>query len=92
MYILQENDFLSTTIFFFSQHKYNAAAISQINTVGKALQQKCNDKRTSTIEKYYKENEEAYSTVLEDSRFTEKTSLRRDLQKEIHPQWQSALK
>ena len=30
------------------------AAIGQINTMGKALQQRCNDGRTCTIERYHK--------------------------------------
>jgi len=38
--------------------------------MGKELQQGCNDRRTSTIERCYKGREEDCSPVSEDSRFT----------------------
>ena len=44
-------------------------AIEQTNTRGKALQQRRDNKRTSTIERCYKGREENYSPVSEDSRF-----------------------
>jgi len=46
-------------------------AIGQINTIGKALQQRCDDKRTSTIERCYKERGKDCSPATEDSRLTE---------------------
>jgi len=46
------------------------AAIGQINTMGKALQDRHDDKRTSTIERYYKGREEDCLPVSEDSRLT----------------------
>ena len=59
------------------------AAIGQINTIGKALQQQCDDRKTSTIERYYKGREEDCSPISEDSRFagesfTKEGSLERD--------------
>ncbi len=45
-------------------------AIGQINTMGKALQQRCDGGRTSTIERCYKGREEDCSPISEDSRFT----------------------
>jgi len=47
-------------------------AIGQINTMGKVLQQRCDDKRTGTIERFYKVREEDCSPVSEDSRLPEK--------------------
>ena len=44
-------------------------ATEQTNTRGKALQQRRDNKRTSTIERCYKGREENYSPVSEDSRF-----------------------
>ena len=51
----------------------------------------CNDKGTSTKERYYKEKEKC-SPISEDLGFAIETPQRRDLQPEILPQWQSALK
>jgi len=48
-------------------------AIRQISTVGKALQQRCDDTRISMIERRYKGREEDCSSVSEDSRFTSKS-------------------
>ena len=45
-------------------------AIGQINTMGKVLQQRCDDKRTGTIERFYKVREEDCSPISEDARFT----------------------
>jgi len=45
----------------------------QTNTLGKALQQRCDDGRTSMIERYYKGREEDCSPVSEDSGFTGKS-------------------
>ena len=47
----------------------SAVAIGQVNTMGKALQEKCIDGRTSMIARCYKGREEDCSPVLEDSRF-----------------------
>jgi len=44
-------------------------AIGQSNTMGKALQQRCGDGRTSKIERCYQGSEEDCSPVSEDSRF-----------------------
>jgi len=41
--------------------------------MGKALQQRCDDRRTSTIGRCYKEREEDCSPIAEDSRFTGKS-------------------
>ena len=60
--------------------------------MGKVLQQRCNNRKTSIIERCYKGREKDFSPVSELSRFTGKASPRRDLQEEILPQWQSALK
>ena len=46
-------------------------AIGQISTVGKALQQRHDDGRTSTIERCCKGKEEDCSPELEDSLFAE---------------------
>jgi len=59
--------------------------------MGKALQQRCDDRRTSTIERCYKGREEDCSPISEDPRITGETPQRRNIQKEILPQWQSAL-
>lgn len=51
----------------------NLLATGQINTIGKVLQQSCDDcddRKTSTIERCYKGKEEGYSLILEDSAFT----------------------
>ena len=52
---------------------FTTVAIGQTNTMGKVLQQRCDDKRTGIIERYYKGREEDWSTVSEDSRFTEES-------------------
>ena len=57
----------------------------------KVFQQRCDDGRTGTIERCYKGREEDLP-VSEDSSLQGKASPRRDLQKEILAQWQSALK
>jgi len=48
-------------------------AIRQINTMGKAIQERCDDRRTSTIERCCKGREGDCSPVPEDSRFTRET-------------------
>ena len=50
--------------------RFPSVAIGQINTMGKALQQRCDDRSTSTIERCYRGREEDCSSILEDSRFT----------------------
>lgn len=42
--------------------------IGQINTTGKVLQQRCNDRRTSTIERRYIRRKEDCPPVSEESR------------------------
>jgi len=49
---------------------YTFVAIEQTNTMGKALQQRSNDKRTGTIQWCYKGREEDCSPISEDYRFT----------------------
>jgi len=44
--------------------------------VGKALQQRCDNERTGTIERCYREREEDYSPISEDSRFTAESSTK----------------
>jgi len=46
-------------------------AIGQIKMIGQAIQQRCDDERTSMIERCHKEREENCSPIPEDSRFTE---------------------
>jgi len=53
--------------------------------MGKAIQHRCDDRRTSTTERCYKGREEDCSPISEDSRFAGKASPRRDLQKETFP-------
>ena len=48
------------------------AAIGQTNTIGKVLQQRCDDIRTSTIQ-CYKGRKEDCSPVSEDSTFAEES-------------------
>jgi len=45
-------------------------AIGQISSMGKALQQRYDDGRTSTIERCYKGREKDCSPISEDRRFT----------------------
>lgn len=45
------------------KHRNSVVAIGQINTTGKALQQRCDDKKASTMEKCYKGREEVCSSV-----------------------------
>jgi len=45
-------------------------ATGQINTMGRALQQKRDNRGTRTIQKCYRERKEDYSPVSEDSRLT----------------------
>jgi len=52
---------------------WGSEAIEQITTMGKVLQQRCDDRRTGTIERYYKGREEACSPISEDSRFAGKS-------------------
>jgi len=47
---------------------YVGVAIEQNNTVGKVLQQRCDNKRTGTIERCYEGSEDCLP-VSEDSRF-----------------------
>ena len=51
----------------------DGVVIRQVNMMGKVLQQMQNDRRTSTIERCYKEREEDCSPISEDSRFTGKS-------------------
>lgn len=62
------------------------------NTMGKVLQQRCDNRRTGTVERIYKEREEDCSPYEKILGNTRKASQKRDLQEEIFPQWQSALK
>jgi len=41
--------------------------------IGKALQQKCDDRRTGTIERHYNGREEECSPISEGSRFAEES-------------------
>jgi len=50
-----------------------SVAIGQINTMGKELQQRCDDGRTSMIERCYNGREEYCAPVSEDSKFAEKS-------------------
>ena len=66
-----------------STHTYPPVAMGQINTTGKALQQRCDNGRSSTIERCYKGREEDCSPISEDCRFagesfTKEGSLERD--------------
>lgn len=54
----------------------NTVAIGQINTIGKVLQQGCNDGRTRTTERCYKEREEDHSPVSEDFRITRESCIK----------------
>jgi len=61
---------------------FSCVVIGQINTVGKALQQRCDDKKTGTIERCSKGMEDC-SPISEDSRlagesFTKEGSPTRD--------------
>ena len=47
---------------------YTIVAIEQISTMGKVLQQRCDDNRTGTIERCYEGRKEDCSPVSEDSR------------------------
>ena len=60
------------------------AAIGQINTMGKALQQRCDDRRTRMRERCYKGREEDCSPGSEDSRFAGE-SLTKDRSPERDP-------
>ena len=71
---------------------FTFVAIGQINTMGKALDQKCNGRRIITIERRYKGREEDCLPISEDSRFTVKSPPRGYLQQEILPEWGSVLK
>lgn len=46
--------------------------------MGKVLQQRCDDTRTSMIERCYKEREEDFLPLSDNSRFTNEESSRRD--------------
>jgi len=48
----------------------SSVAVGQINSMGNALQQRCDGGRTGTIERCHKEKEEDCSPVLEDSRLS----------------------
>jgi len=56
-----------------STHTYPPVAMGQINTTGKALQQRRDDGGTSTTERCHKEREEDCSPIAEDSRFAEES-------------------
>jgi len=59
----------------------------------KVFLQRCNERRISTTEKCYKGRKEDYLPISEGSRLAGESSTKEeDLQKEIFPQWQSALK
>jgi len=51
-------------------------AIGQISTMGKVLQQRCDDGRTGTIARCYKRREDDCSPTSEDSRFTGESSTK----------------
>ena len=67
-------------------------ATGQINTMGKALQQRCNDRRIGTIERCYKERKKIAHPYQKIRGSQGKASPGRDLQKGLLPHWQSALK
>ena len=69
-----QSGFLLWKNFLYSKG-YICAAFGQINTMGKALQQRCDD-RTGTIEMYYKKREEDCSPVSEDYRFAGESSTK----------------
>lgn len=57
----------------------------------KELQQRYDDGRTDTIERYYKGREKDCSPISEDSRLTGENLTKEEFQEELLPQWQSAL-
>ena len=61
----------SISMGFASCDAWPRVAIRQINTKGKALQQGCDYRRISTIERCYKGREEDCLPVSADSRFAE---------------------
>jgi len=67
-------------------------ATGQTNMMRNALQQRCEDERTSMIERCYKEREEHCSPVSKDSRFARESFTKEGTPEKILPQWQSALK
>lgn len=60
--------------------------------MGKVLQQRCDDTRTSMIERCYKEREEDYLPLSEDSRFTEESFINEESPRRDPFSGQSALK
>jgi len=61
--------------------------------MGKTLQQRCNDRRTSTRKRHYKTKEKDGSPTSENSSFTiENFNKERPLKKKNLSKWQSALK
>jgi len=52
-----------------SESIFYTVALGQINTMRKALQQRCNGRKTSIIDQCYKGREEDCSPVSKDSRF-----------------------
>lgn len=48
-------------------------AIRQITAIEKTLQQRCNNKRTRTMERCYKGRKEDWSPIPEDSRFAKES-------------------
>ena len=65
--------------------------IRKINTMERWYK-RCNDRGTNAIERCKKGRKKDCSPISEDLGSRGKTPQRRDLQKEILPQWQSALK
>jgi len=60
--------------------------------MGKVLQQRWDDKQTTTIEKCYKGREEDCSPASEDSRFVRESFTKEQSPERNPSQWQSALK
>ena len=58
-----------SNLFGITKCKIIFAATGQINTMGKALQHRCDDGRTGMIESCYKGREEDCSPISEDCRF-----------------------
>lgn len=61
------------------QSTWKSVAIGQINMIRKVLQQRCDNRKTSTIKRYYKRREEDCSPTSIDSRFTGKSLTKEEL-------------
>lgn len=64
------------------------AVTGQTNTMGKMLQQRCDDERTDAIERCYTGREENCSPISKDSRFAGENFTNEGSPEEILPQWQ----